>query len=125
GDTARPAAGVSPDAASTVAPATPDRQGAQPAACPMTGSAERDPYAPSPDSDPVSQAQDLVREIYERQLQSESGSVPSALHPSTACNYFTDDIVRWLASGKIDAHPLYGAQDFDGVLGDPAPDQNQ
>ncbi|WIY52234.1 hypothetical protein O9Z70_12270 [Devosia sp. YIM 151766] len=86
---------------------------------------ERDPYAAAADIDPVAQAQDLVREIYERQFQSESGGLPSAFEPSVARNYFTDDIVAWLASGNVGAHPLYGAQDFDGVIGEPMPDPDQ
>jgi hypothetical protein len=85
----------------------------------------RDPYAAGLDSDPVAQAQDLVREIYERQFLSESSSLPSAFEPSVAHNYFTDDIVAWLASGNIGAHPLYGAQDFDGAIGEPVPDPDR
>nr|WP_313631936.1 hypothetical protein [Brevundimonas naejangsanensis] len=117
----RPAPDAAPDAASAALVA-PNRRDAQPAACPATDGSGPDPYAPSPDRDPVSQAQDLVREVYERQFQSENSSLPSAFDPSTACRYFTDDIVRWLASGEVDAHPLYGAQDFDGAVGDPTPD---
>jgi len=97
-------------------------QHASQGSCSSSAPSVRDPYAPSPDQDPVSQARDLVREVYERQFQSENSSLPSAFDPSTACRYFTDDIVRWLASGAVDAHPLYGSQDFDGVVGDPTPD---
>ena len=100
----------------------PGVQEASHSACSSSEPSARDPYAPSPDRDPVSQAQDLVREVYERQFLSESGSLPSAFDPSVACNYFTDDIVRWLTSGNVDAHPLYGAQDFDGAVGEPTPD---
>lgn len=81
-----------------------------------------EPYAPLPDIDPVDQAQDIIREIYEREFLSEISSLPSAFDPSVARNYFTDDIVAWLASGNIGAHPLYGAQDFDGAIGEPTPD---
>lgn len=90
--------------------------------CSSSGPSARDPYAPSPDRDPINQAQDLVREVYERQFQSENSSLPSAFDPSTACRYFTHDIVQWLTSSKVDAHPLYGAQDFDGAVGEPTPD---
>lgn len=75
--------------------------------------------------DQVSQARDLVRELYEREFMSESSDLPSGTNPVVAGNYFTDDIVAWLASGNVDAHPLYGAQDFDGAIEDPAPDPDQ
>src|SRR5690606_20313572 len=84
-----------------------------------------EPYAADPDIDPVAQAQDLVREIYEREFQSENSNQPSAFDPTIAGNYFTDDIVAWLASGNVGAHPLYGAQDFNGSVEDPVPDPDQ
>lgn len=84
-----------------------------------------EPYLPDSDIDPVGQAQDLVREIYERQFQSENSNLPSAFDPAISRNYFTDDIVAWLASGNVGAHPLYGAQDFDGAIEDPMPDPDQ
>ncbi len=84
-----------------------------------------EPYLPDPDIDPVGQAQDLVREIYERQFQSENSNLPSAFDPAVSRNYFTDDIVAWLASGSVGAHPLYGAQDFDVIIEDPMPDPRQ
>lgn len=86
---------------------------------------KHEPYTSSADIDPVAQAQDLVREIYERQFQSENSQLPSAFDPAVARNYFTDDIVALLASGKIGAHPLYGAQDFDGTIEEPMPDPHQ
>lgn len=81
-----------------------------------------EPYAAIPGIDPVDQAVDLVRELYERQFQSENSNLPSAFDLSVANHYFTGDIVAWLASGQVDAHPLYGAQDFDGAIGEPTPD---
>jgi len=86
---------------------------------------EPEPYAAHPDIDPVAQAQDLVREIYEREFMAENGGMASAFDPAVAHHYFTDDIVAWLASGNIGAHPLYGAQDFDGAIGEPMPDPDQ
>lgn len=86
---------------------------------------KHEPYTSSADIDPIAQAQDLVREIYERQFQSENSQLPSAFDPAVARNYFTDEIVALLASGKIGAHPLYGAQDFDGTIEDPMPDPHQ
>lgn len=81
-----------------------------------------EPYAADPNLDPVDQAVDLVRELYERQFQAENSNAPSIFDPAVAQNYFTRDIVAWLASGNVGAHPLYGAQDFDGAIGEPAPD---
>lgn len=93
-----------------------------PAAQAGHGRVAHDPYAPQPGIDPVAQAVDLVREVYERQFQSENSALPSAFDPAVAPDYFTDDIVAWLASGDMGAHPLYGAQDFDGAIGEPTPD---
>jgi len=106
---------ITPDGSEPTAAATKSRP-AQPAP---------EPYAAAPDIDPVAQAQDLVRELYERQFQSENSNLPSAFDPSVSRNYFTDDIVAWLASGNVGAHPLYGAQDFDGAIEDPMPDPDQ
>jgi hypothetical protein len=84
-----------------------------------------EPYAAHPDADPVAQAQDLVREVYEREFMAEQGGMASAFDPSVANNYFTEDVVAWLRSGNIGAHPLYGAQDFDGAIEEPMPDPDQ
>lgn len=86
---------------------------------------KHEPYLSSADIDPIAQAQDLVREIYERQFQSENSQLPSAFDPVVAKNYFTDEIVAFLSSGKMGAHPLYGAQDFDGAIEEPMPDTHQ
>ena len=75
--------------------------------------------------DLVAQAQDLVREVYERESLSEGTDLPSATDPSVANNYFTSDIVALLEAGEIGAHPLHGAQDFEGSIGDPTPDPDQ
>lgn len=80
------------------------------------------PYAAVAGIDPVDQAVDLVREVYERQFLSENSAVPGPFDTSVADAYFTADIVAWLASGQVGAHPLYGAQDFDGAIGEPTPD---
>ncbi|MGB3387427.1 MAG: hypothetical protein WBA88_05530 [Pseudaminobacter sp.] len=103
--------------------AAPDRD-ARPAVKPAS-ELRPAPSAATPDIDPIAQAQDLVREIYEREFLAEGGGAASAFDPSVAHNYFTEDIVAWLASGDIGAHPLYGAQDFDGTLGEPMPDPDQ
>lgn len=106
---------ITPDGSEPIAAATTPRP-AKPAS---------EPYAAAPSIDSVAQAQDLVRELYERQFQSENSNLPSAFDPKVSKNYFTDEIVTWLASGKVGAHPLYGAQDFDVVLEDPMPDPHQ
>lgn len=106
---------ITPDGSEPIAAATKPRA-AKPAS---------EPYAAAPSIDSVAQAQDLVRELYERQFQSENSNLPSAFDPKVSQNYFTDEIVSWLASGKVGAHPLYGAQDFDVVLEDPMPDPHQ
>lgn len=106
---------ITPDGSEPIAAATKPRP-AKPAP---------EPYAAAPGIDSVAQAQDLVRELYERQFQSENSNLPSAFDPKVSKNYFTDEIVTWLTSGKIGAHPLYGAQDFDVVLVDPMPDPHQ
>ncbi|MFC5386202.1 hypothetical protein ACFPLB_09520 [Aquamicrobium segne] len=90
-----------------------------------SGQSKVEPYAPAANIDPVAQAQDLVREVYEREFLSESGNIPGPFDPSVADSYFTSDIVAWLASGNAGAHPLYGAQDFDGAIGEPTPDPDQ
>lgn len=89
---------------------------------PSAAPANQEPYAASVNADPVAQAQDLVREIYEREFLAMGGRMTGPLEPSVAGNYFTDDIVAWLASGDVGAHPLYGGQDFDGAIGEPMPD---
>lgn len=76
-----------------------------------------------PDQTAISLAQGLVYEVYDRQFLSELGpGMASPLDPSIAPLYFTDDIVAWLRSGNVGAHPLYGAQDFDGTVAEPEPD---
>ncbi|HTM77357.1 MAG TPA: hypothetical protein VL133_06985 [Devosia sp.] len=104
---------------------TPDNAEAKAAPPPASAQPAHEPYAPDPNIDPEGQAQDLVREIYERQFQSENSPLPSAFDPSVSRHYFTKDIVAWLAAGNLGAHPLYGSQDFDGAIGEPTPDPDQ
>lgn len=96
-----------------------------PAQSVASGQPADEPYAADPNIDPVAQAQDLVREIYERQFLSEGTSMAGPLDPGVVHSYFTDDIVAWLTSGDVGAHPLYGAQDFDGSVDEPMPDPDQ
>ena len=104
---------------------TPDDEVTAPSRTTASAEPLREPYAADPDIDPVAQARDLVRELYQRQFLSEGSNLPSAIDPAVARNYFTDDIVAWLASGNIGAHPLYGAQDFDGTIAEPRPDPDR
>ncbi len=88
-------------------------------------SAPDTPYATQGASDDklVGMAWDLVYEMYDRLFVSEiSSDMASPLDPSVAHKYFTEDIVAWLASGDVGAHPLYGAQDFDGTVSEPMAD---
>ena len=102
---------ITPDGVETYAPAA--ETSPQP---------EHEPYTAQAGLDPVAQAVDLVRELYERQFQSENSNLPSVLDTDVANHYFTSDIVALFASGRIGAHPIYGAQDFNGTIGEPTPD---
>jgi len=73
----------------------------------------------------VEGARVLVEELYYHQVETDAAGGPGPLDPVNSSLYFTDDIVAWLASGNVGAHPLYGAQDFDGTIGDPTPDPDQ
>src|SRR5690606_41349595 len=76
----RPAPDAAPDAASAALVA-PNRRDAQPAACPATDGSGPDPYAPSPDRDPVSPAQGLGRGGEQRQVPSEDRRPPRGCGP--------------------------------------------
>lgn len=104
---------------------TPEGEAAPAAPRNAKGQQRSDPYGTQDLSadDMVASARDLVHELYERQSLSEmGGGADSPLDPQVAGSYFTDDIVAWLASGEVGAHPLYGAQDFDGSVSEPYPD---
>lgn len=86
-----------------------------------TPPAQRQSYA---DGDPlIAQAVEMVREIYDWDAVILPGdTMGGPLNPTVAHTYFTDEIVALLASGGLGAHPLYGAQDFDGHVSEPQPD---
>lgn len=79
-----------------------------------------------PAADPViAVAEELVWELYERYDLAQLGAGPDPLSPPMATSFFTDDIVAFLTSGGVQAHPLYGAQDFDGAINEPRADPDQ
>jgi hypothetical protein len=73
----------------------------------------------------VAEAAALVRNLYAADARAEQGGGPGPLQGQGADRYFTADIVTLLRSGEIGAHPLYGAQDFDGRIDRIAPDAEQ
>lgn len=80
---------------------------------------------PQHDVDPVDYAQELVRELYEAYDTAQNGGQYDPLVRPNASNYFTADIVDFLTSDQVQAHPLYGGQDFDVVMNEPKPDPDQ
>lgn len=81
---------------------------------------------PEPSGDPIiAEAEELVRELYERQDLARIGAGPDPLATAMRADYFTADIVAFLVSGKIQAHPLYGAQDFDVAIDEPRADPDR
>lgn len=73
----------------------------------------------------VEGARSLVEELYYHQIETDAGGGAEPLDPVNASMYFTDDIVAWLTSGNVQAHPLFGAQDFDGSVQSPTPDPDR
>ncbi len=73
----------------------------------------------------VAEATAMVRALYEANARAEQGDGPDPFPGQAADRYFTADILTVLRSGDIGAHPLYGAQDFDGRIDRIAPDMEQ
>jgi len=73
----------------------------------------------------VEGARGLVEELYHHQIEADAAGGPGPLDPVNSSMYFTDDVVAWLGSGHVQAHPLFGAQDFDGSVQSPRPDPEQ
>jgi len=71
----------------------------------------------------VVEATAIVRKLYDAQARADRGQGTDPLRGKVASDYFTADIVALLRTGRIGAHPLYGAQDFSGhvtrIAGDP------
>lgn len=74
--------------------------------------------------DPVSEAQDVVRALYESaDLVRVGGRNP--LDPANAGAYFSSEVVATLRSQPLQVDPVYGAQDFQGSVSEPEPDPDQ
>lgn len=73
----------------------------------------------------VEDARGLVEELYHHQIETDAAGGPGPLDPVNASMYFTDDIVAWLNSDYVHAHPLFGAQDFDVSIQSAKPDPDQ
>lgn len=72
----------------------------------------------------IAKAVQIVRDLYEAQVRAERGQGEDPLFGNSAGDYFTADIVEILHSRHIEAHPLWGAQDFDGHVTRIAPDSD-
>ena len=73
----------------------------------------------------VVEATAIVTKLYDAQARAERGQGTDPLQGKTASAYFTSDIIALLRAGRIGAHPLYGAQDFDGRVTRIAADPEQ
>lgn len=74
-------------------------------------------------SDPkIAEAQTIVRELYDAQALADRMQGPDPLERGAAARYFTPEIVSFFESGQLGAHPLYGAQDFEGSVTSITPD---
>lgn len=103
---------------------TPD--GAVAATAQPVKSDNRAPVLQEPAADLLlAQAEEFVRELYERYDLAQLGAGPDPLELPMAADYFTKDIVDFLTTDKVQAHPLYGAQDFDGAINEPRVDPDQ
>lgn len=66
--------------------------------------------------DIVAEATALVRRLYEAQARADRDQGDGPVFGGAAAEFFSADVVSYLKSGQIGAHPLYGAQDFDGEI---------
>lgn len=73
-------------------------------------------------ADIVTEATNLVRRLYEAQARADRDQGDSPVFGDVAAEFFSADVVDYLNSGQVGAHPLYGAQDFDGEILHIAPD---
>lgn len=104
---------------------TPDNATAAPVRT-MTRPARAPDRAASSSGDAmISEAQRMVRDLYDAQARADRGQGPDPLRGGSATKYFISDIATQLRSGGFGAHPLYGAQDFDGRVIRIAPDPDQ
>ncbi len=73
----------------------------------------------------VEGARGLVEELYYHQMETDAAGGAGPLDPVNSGMYFTDEIVAWLNSGNVQAHPLFGSQDFDGSVQSPTADPDR
>lgn len=66
--------------------------------------------------DIVAQATRLVRELYQAQARADRDQGESPVFGDSAPKFFSADVVDYLQTEQIGAHPLYGAHDFDGEI---------
>ncbi len=64
----------------------------------------------------VLEANNLVRRLYEAQARADRDQTDSPAFSAAASEYFSSDLVKYLNSEQIGAHPIYGAHDFDGEI---------
>lgn len=86
---------------------------------------DKEPKSSSTGDAMIDRAQRLVRDLYDAQARAERGQGADPLQGGAATRYFTSDVIALLRSGGVGAHPLYGAQDFDGRVTRIAPDPDQ
>ncbi|WP_417423490.1 hypothetical protein [Hoeflea sp.] len=108
---------------------TPDQSGEVQAQAPSQGYTAAQDAAAQKDEDGfdyvVEDARVLVEMLYYHQIETDAAGGPGPLDSVNSSMYFTDEIVAWLKSGKVQAHPLFGAQDFDGLVQSPTPDPDR
>ncbi len=117
---------ITPDNAVAAAPPPAHKRTATSGAVRPAKSNKNTATVQQPASDPLfAKAEEFVRELYERYDLAQLGAGADPLRPPMASNYFTSDIVDYLKSDKLQAHPLYGAQDFDVAIDEPRVDPDQ
>lgn len=109
----------------------PDQSGEGQAQVQVASQGQNAPRGSAPENDQdgfddiVEGARGLVEELYYHQIETDAAGGPGPLDPVNSSMYFTDDVVAWLSSGHVQAHPLFGAQDFDGSVQSPKPDPDR
>lgn len=72
----------------------------------------------------ILEATTLVRRLYAAQARADRDQTDSPAFSQAASDYFSSEMVEYLKSGQVGAHPIYGAQDFDGEVLRIEPDQD-
>jgi len=73
----------------------------------------------------ITEAEGLVRTLYEVHTLWLDGAHAGIYEPDTARLFFTADVAERLLSGQLQEDPLFGAQDFDGSMDEPVRDPVQ